>query len=258
MYKKHLYLIGVLLIISTITIVSTYIYYASEQSSADPRVIPAREYYEAYNQYAQANKLSTVLELLDSAEAIYQSVPHYKESFEIAVLDNNRAAVFLTLALFRDSIEMQHIPPNYKDLSFDSLLNISEVYAVKAMHIYQKWAEQYATLQEDSIEILLLAHFDEGLEKFSPQQKEAFRATRIKEILTAQVEIDRRISVALTNLAVIYRHREQYEKAAEYNLQALELWSENIQAENNLNVLLNRPQRQRNFIEKILPPNKNK
>jgi hypothetical protein len=47
-----------------------------------------------------------------------------------------------------------------------------------------------------------------------------------------------------------------YDSAAFYYNNAIELWDRNLTAENNLNILLNRPQKKRNLIQTLFPPEK--
>ncbi|MCK4748009.1 MAG: tetratricopeptide repeat protein, partial [Bacteroidales bacterium] len=67
---------------------------------------------------------------------------------------------------------------------------------------------------------------------------------------------NRRLSVCHTNLGVIYRHQGAYVEAAEEYQKALALWDRNLEAENNLNKLLNKPLKKRNMMQKLFPPNR--
>jgi tetratricopeptide (TPR) repeat protein len=89
-----------------------------------------------------------------------------------------------------------------------------------------------------------------------PDLREKYLRTRTEEILEALEENPRRLSVCYTNLGLIYRYRGEYIKAAEQYKKAIELWDRNLDAENNLNKLLNKPLRKRNFIQRMFPPSK--
>ncbi|MFO7997936.1 MAG: hypothetical protein R6U86_03035, partial [Bacteroidales bacterium] len=76
-----------------------YVYYGNINKSVDPRVRQAHIMYGRYNVYASENNAEMVLALLDSIEDIYLSVPHYRDSYEMGVVYNTRASVFLSRAL---------------------------------------------------------------------------------------------------------------------------------------------------------------
>src|SRR4030066_1830337 len=94
---RALILIMSVLVLSGILI--SYFYYRNVNNSADPRIITARKLYEKYNKYAQFNEYDSVFYLMDTVESVYSRIKHYKNSYEIGVLHNNRAAAFLTMAL---------------------------------------------------------------------------------------------------------------------------------------------------------------
>ena len=97
-------LIAIMCALVLSAIVISHFYYKSVNDSVDPRIVEARKLYEKYNLYTQRNELKAVFWLMDSIEQIYASYPHYKNSYEVGVLYNNRAAAYLTLGLFADSI----------------------------------------------------------------------------------------------------------------------------------------------------------
>jgi hypothetical protein len=45
-----------------------------------------------------------------------------------------------------------------------------------------------------------------------------------------------------------------YEKAINNYQKAIDLWDQNLTAENNLNILLGKPLKKRNLIQKLFPP----
>ena len=79
---------------------------------------------------------------------------------------------------------------------------------------------------------------------------------RAKEIYKTIAESGRRLSVCYTNLGVIYRQRGEFEKAIRQYEKALELWDRNLDAENNINILLGHPLKKRNIIQKLFPPDR--
>jgi len=235
-------IMGVLVLIA---IVISRKYYRDQEASVDPRIKPARELYEKYNSYAASNQFDSVFHLMDTIESIYNLTDHYASSFELGVIYNNRAAAWLTLGIFGEY---------YDDWERDSLVTMADTAVRKSMSIYEVWNENLGDLDETEIRKVISDDFTGGLESYSSEEQEKFLETRIAEITEAQAELDRRLSVSYTNLGIVYRHKEIYDSAALCYEKALELWDRNLTAENNLNSLLGRPQKKRNFIERMFPP----
>lgn len=235
-------IMGVLVILA---IVISRKYYSDQEASVDPRIKPARELYEKYNSFAASNQFDSVFQLMDTIESIYVSTDHYASSFELGVLYNNRAAAWLTLGVFGEY---------YDDWERDSLVEMAETAVRTSMGIYETWREKLGNLDEIQIRQTISDDFTNGLESYSSEEQKKFLETRVAEIAEAQAELDRRLSVSYTNLGIVYRHKEKYDSAARCYEKALELWDRNLTAENNLNSLLGRPQKKRNFIERMFPP----
>lgn len=249
--KTRAFILG-MIALSFIVITFSYFYYKNINSSKDPRVTSARELYEKYNNYAAQNDFVNVFALLDSVEYIYNNVNHFAESFEVGVLYNNRSAAYLTMAIYENA------PEAYMLLSKDSLLQLAQESVLKSISIYENWLGIYNEKNSDQIIKILDNDYFIGLEKYSKKEISRFVENRVKEIETAQYETERRLSVAYTNLGIIYRHKEQYEQTIESYQKAIELWDQNLTAENNLNILLGKPLKKRNLIQKLFPPKKNK
>lgn len=230
------------------------LYYNYENKSVDPRVKEARKLYSKYDTYAQENNFNAVLSLLDSIESIYNSIGHYRNSFEPGVLYNNRAASYLSMAIYFENNSLSLDGKTI--LSKDSLLSLSEIAVIQGIHIYERWLGDYGNIEESEIINKVKRDFLEGLENYSEREKKRFVAKRVKEIKESQLETPRRLSVAYTNLGIINRHREKYEEAIKCYNKAIELWDRNLAAENNLNKLLGRPLKKQNIIQKIFPPKK--
>lgn len=235
-------IMGVLVILA---VVISRKYYSDLDASVDPRIKPARELYEKYNSYAASNQFDSVFHLMDTIESIYVLTDHYATSFELGVLYNNRAAAWLTLGIFGEY---------YDDWERDSLVAMAETAVRTSMNIYETWSKNLGDLDEPQIRQAISDDFTGGLEGYSAEERQKFLKTRIAEITEAQSELDRRLSVSYTNLGIVYRHKEIYDSAALCYEKALELWDRNLTAENNLNSLLGRPQKKRNFIERMFPP----
>ena len=113
----------------------SYSYYKNINESIDPRIVKARTLYEKYNVYAQKNEFNSIFSLMDSIELIYTDFDHYKNSYEMGVLYNNRAASFLTMALYTDDIAKT---------DQDSLINLAEFAVKKSIEIYNQWLTKCA------------------------------------------------------------------------------------------------------------------
>jgi tetratricopeptide (TPR) repeat protein len=249
-------LIGVMVIVVIAGVLIARSYYERMNRSVDPRVVPARELYSKYNSYAREGDYYRVFALLDSVEQIYRATTHYDGSFELGVLDNNRAAAFLTLALFGDSIPGASHP--YLELGPDSLVTLAEIHVRRAIGTYLEWNQRFVGKSTDQIIRIIGPEFLKGLQNGDPEMEKAYLENRAGEIENALIENDRRLSVCYTNLGLAYRFRGAYEEAARHYEKALELWDRNLDAENNLNRLLNRPVRKRNIIQKLFPPDRRK
>ncbi|MCF8332405.1 MAG: tetratricopeptide repeat protein, partial [Bacteroidales bacterium] len=57
-------------------------------------------------------------------------------------------------------------------------------------------------------------------------------------------------------LGMICRYNGNYDSALVNYTRAMKLWDENLTAENNLSVLLNRPKKKRSLLRKLFPPPK--
>ncbi|MBN1925889.1 MAG: hypothetical protein JW798_08640 [Prolixibacteraceae bacterium] len=252
--KRIRTLILVMSVLVAIALLITKYYYKSLNDSVDPRVLTARELYSGYNQLAVSNDFEEIFILLDSIERIYNAVPHYKNSYEVGVLYNNRAAALLTMALYKDSISIQS--KFFSSLPADTLWHMAQSAVSQSINIYEIWLEKYGDVNEISLRDSVEKDFFIGLDDYSEKERNRFFNNRMKEIRDARFETPRRLSVSYTNLGLVYRNNEEYEKAAEQYIKALDLWDRNLVAENNLNLLLNRPLKKRSLIQRIFPPKK--
>jgi len=236
-----------IIIMSTLFILAFFavqFYYNYENESVDPRVLEANLLYEKYNKLAAASDYKNVLLLMDSIEEIYKHYPHYEKSYEVGVLYNNRAAAFISKA-----ITMY----NSDSLKKDSLLNIGLENVEISIAIYTDWLNDWGDKNNEQIIIMLQPHFNAELPEFSNKNLQRFIKKRVKEIKEAQHETPRRLSVAYTNKGLIHRHKEMYDDAVKYYIEALTLWPENIAAENNLNILMNKPLKKRSILRQLFP-----
>jgi tetratricopeptide (TPR) repeat protein len=62
--------------------------------------------------------------------------------------------------------------------------------------------------------------------------------------------------VSYTNLGIILRHQGDIKGALKSYKKALELWDKNLSAENNINILIGKPIRERSTLERLFPDQK--
>lgn len=229
-------------------------YYGKLNRSVDPRIKHARELYEQYDRVTQTGDYFRVSALLDSISLIYEQISHYKSSFELGVIQNNRAAMLLTLALYGDSIAEPLNP--YAGFEKDSIIALAESHVNEAIAIYHEWNKRYGGKGDTEIRQLIETEFMEGLDASDPIMAEKYLSNRIDEMEASLVENQRRLSVCHTNLGLVYRLQGNHGGAVSQYERAMELWDRNLEAENNLNRLLGRPLKKRNVIQKLFPPNR--
>lgn len=222
------------------------VYYGRINRSVDPRVKQARVMYGRYNLYASDDDHEMVLAVLDSINYIYSSVPHYSNSYEKGVIQNNRASVFLARAL-EDSVR-EEVRRNY--------FNLAEHHLVSGIEYYTSWLDTWGSLSEADLLNAVGDEFatDQSLSK--DRNLEAIVRKRVSDIITAQNEVNRRLSVSYTNLGVIRRHENRVEEAYEFYNKALDLWEDNLAARNNMNILFGRPPEKQSMIRKLFPPDR--
>ena len=225
-----------------------WFHYKRINDSIDPRIKHARVLYGKYDNFTELSSYDSIFLLMDTIESIYNSTDHYKNSYEKAVLYNNRAAAYLAMSMQagNDSLLSARLP----------LLESSEKSALTSINIIQNWNENFDQKEETVIRDLIRTGFLKGMDEYDAKEKERYLKYRVKELLEAQVENSRRLSVAYTNLGMVKRYQKRYDSAAIFYKKAVDLWDRNLTAENNLNILLNRPQKKRTLIQKLFPPNK--
>lgn len=222
-----------------------------EEKAEDPRVKHARMLYNQYNNLAAENNYREIIALMDSIESIYDSIPHYKYSFEMGVIHNNRCAAFLSMYL--NKIQTKDL--DVSETQNDSLLDLAEYHAHKSIDSYNSWNNRFESKTKQEIRETIENEFLDGMENVDSKQQQKFLSNRVESLINAQKEINRRQSIAYTNLGIIYRHRNNYEKALLTYNKAIEKWNKNLTAENNRNILLGRPIKKHRMIDKFMPAN---
>ncbi len=241
-------LVLVMLVIVAAGILIAHFHYAAINEAEDPRVLEAKLLYKEYNQAIRDNDAAKAMLTLDRIEAVYAAWPDYAHSYELGVVYNNRAAIYLGLLLH----------PVQDTVSRDSLLAEAAYWAGLSIQNYQEWLADFS----DSTPEALLPETESwytGLDDMYPEVDVArVIRKRLEDIQLAQKETPRRLSVAYTNLGIVHRHQGDYDAAIQCYRQALDLWEANRNAENNIRILLGQPTKEVSFIEKLFPADKNK
>jgi len=224
------------------------IYYSSINRSEDPRIVKAREYLLDFEKISGNSSPGEAFPALDSAFRIFSSLPDYKSSFETGVIYNNKCSSLLMRALYDTAIS---------GIEKCTLLDLSLKYCDSSILTYKRWIEEWGTLTPEVI-----------AEKLTPLMRnddpalthnfERIFERRVKNLVMAQIETPRRLSVSLTNKGTIYRHMSKPDSSLMFYREALLLWKENRTAKSNLNVLTGGDPLKPSFIESLFPPDKNR
>ncbi|WP_027183909.1 hypothetical protein [Desulfovibrio inopinatus] len=241
-------LLFAMLAVSVLYIGGMALYYDYQNSAADPRVASARIDMKNYQTNLSEKNWSGALDALDSAEAIYANVPAYQKSFERGVLENDKAAVYL-LTMENHLLTME--TPELDDKG-RWLLEQAEFHAQNAKKIYTKWLKNFGTVSGTTLRTDLEPYFTDN--DFPNADAERIRERRLQELIDAQTETPRRLSVTLTNLGIIARYNGNGAQAASLYQEALEYWPDNETAKANLARLRGEDHEGRSALEKLFPP----
>jgi len=222
-----------------------WLYYNDKNSSEDPRVTGARLKLAEYDQLMKERRYPDALRILDTVSRIYESTAGYRSSFEPGLLFNNRGSVFLSMALY-DSL----VPAEEKG----ALLRLAEENIQKGIQIYTTWIDSAGKLTRDQIKINITPFFPENDSGLKGKNIIKIIEKRVEDIVFAQTETPRRLSVSYTNLGIIQRHQFRQVEAAHSYLEAIKLWNDNFTARNNFNVLMGLPPEDRSILDKLFPP----
>ena len=243
-------LIGTLTAAAVMLIGSKY-YYGKVNSTEDPRVLQAKQLLLQYEKGLKSDQYVQAFSLLETILSIYKNTPGYEESYEVGVILNNQASVHL-VRLETDLLVHEEEKINKEEMI--RTLKVAMVLTKDSINVYRNWLDSIGKLSEGEIRTLLAKTFDPNDMAFEEVDfKEVFEK-RVQDIILAQVETERRLSVSLTNLGVINRYLGNLEEAKNNYEEALLLWDRNYTAKNNLNILMNRPLEKRSLIDRLFPP----
>jgi hypothetical protein len=140
----------------------------------------------------------------------------------------------------------------------NNLLAISMNYCDSSISIYGKWIACWDSLPPEIISDRISPYMKEDNPAFRGYDFEKIFTRRVKNIVAAQIETNRRLSVSLANKGTIYRHMMQMDSSLICYQMALSLWKDNRTAKSNLNVLMGGEPIKPSLIESLFPPDKNK
>ncbi len=249
-------IVKVLIVCLCITIaifIGSFFYYSNVNSAEDPRTLPAKTLLLQYEKQLNEDQIEEALEILNRILRMYKEVPGYGDSYEVGVIYNNIASVYLiqleTELLTKENLTKEDLVMN---------LDLATQYCNKSIENYQLWLKEMMELSESQIKEKIAPFFDPKDPAFKKVDFDAVFEKRVADIQLAQIETTRRLSVALTNLGVINRYKGNFEQAKANYEKAIELWDRNYTAQDNLNTLLNQPIKKRSMIDKLFPPEKDK
>jgi hypothetical protein len=236
----------VVICICTISFGIAFLYYRGINKSEDPRITPTKFMFSRYDEWVKNKSYLHASLVLDSIEKILSDTPGYSDSYELGIVLNNRASVYISKALYeaKDSIKKQFC------------LDTALVFTNTCIRYYNNWLTRFGTLSEKEISAGLDPYFRENDKAFMGKDFIKIKHKRTDDILLAQKETPRRLSVAYTNLGIIQRHQYKQSDAIESYMQAIKLWKDNPAALGNLNVLFGKPYKDRSIIKKLFPPDR--
>lgn len=240
--RKLRILLLVLTLIAGTVIASGYFYYRELNRAEDPRVIDARVKMREYNELMSENEIGLALLVLDQVEEIYTKAPGYADSYELGVILNNRGSVFL-IKVETDLIKEE-------ELDTDNLIQAKQ-YIKSSIDIYTSWLNKISTMERDDIHSMILPFFLENDPVFTNLDLNKIIEKRVDDIMASKIETKRRLSVSYTNLGIVHRYERDFEEAMRQYEEALELWSDNHVAKNNLNQLFGLPPEKRNILKEM-------
>jgi len=233
---------------ASLLILAFALYYFSQLNrSEDPRVTRARECLARYDELSGNPESYRHFGLLDSADAIYSSLPDYAGSYERGVILNNKCSAILLMALYDSTVQ---------EAEKHELLELSLDYCNRAIGYYTQWIAHWGSKDEKALYEGMELWMQPGDTSFGELNFQKVLDKRIKDLILAQTETPRRLSVSLSNKAIIYRHLEMPDSALSHYKQALELWPDNRTAKSNLSVMLGGEALKPGLIESLFPPKK--
>ena len=238
-------LIGIFIIVST-SFLAAYIYYKDKNNAEDPRIVQTKYMLRRFDELMKVSEFSSALPLTDTILSILTSVPGYKESYEPGIVFNNAGSAYLSMALYESKDSSERV----------RLLDLAKKNIDSSILIYNTWLEKYSALSEEELFDHVRPFFPENDKAFKGKSYKKILQKRVDDLILAQKETHRRLSVCYTNLGIVLRHQYKQNEAVENYIKAIKLWKDNFTARNNFNVLMGKPPRDRSIINQLFPPDK--
>jgi len=235
--------------VSLTAVLFAFFYYNSINSAEDPRIAGAKKLLLEYDKVQGAINSFEAFPVLDSAFAIFKSLPDYSGSFETGVIYNNKCSALLLMAIYDSTISGSE---KY------NLLALSMNYCDSSINCYNFWKKEWSGLSSSEIENKLKLFMKEEDPGFRGVNFNKVFEKRVRNIREAQLETDRRLSVSITNKGTIFRHMQKPDSALICYKEALNLWEENRIAKSNLSVLMGGKPVKPSLLESLFPPDKSK
>ena len=234
--------------VTILAVIFAFFYYRNINNSEDPRIKKAREFLLQYEKESGRNNSLDAFPFLDSANTIFRSFPDYESSFEIGVIYNNKCSALLMMSLYDSTI---------KEFEKNNLLSLAMKYCDSSISNYSAWITSWDSLSPEIISDRISPYMKEDNPAFRGYDFEKIFARRVKNIVAAQIETPRRLSVSLSNKGTIYRHIMKPDSSLICYQLALSLWKDNRTAKSNVNVLMGGEPIKPSLIELLFPPDKN-
>jgi hypothetical protein len=233
--------------VSLTAVIFAFFYYQSINSAEDPRIAGAKKLLLEYDKIQGGINSIEAFPILDSAAAIFNSLPDYSGSFETGVIYNNKCSALLLPAIYDTTISAPEK---------SNLLSLSMSYCDSSINCYNSWKKEWNGLSKSDIESKLKSVMSENDPAFRDVNFNRVFEKRVKNMMEAQVETDRRLSVSITNKGIIFRHMQKPDSALFCYREALNLWKDNRIAKSNLSVLMGGQPVKPSLLESLFPPDK--
>lgn len=231
--KVYIILLGMAVFLC-LGVIIAWIYFTDQNRREDPRVAPARKMLVSFDDLMKKQSFSKAESLLDTIQQIYAGTPGYSQSFEMAMLLNNRASIYLSRALYEI--------PSQDSSSRLHFLTVAKNFENQSINFYERWIREYDPLGEKEIMSKIIPCFQDDDPAFIGLNLKKIRKKRLEDLVAAKSENRKRLSVAYTNLGTIMRHLALPDSALSCYQTALYLWPHNTTATNNLNHLMGKDQ----------------
>ncbi len=225
---KIIIFIAVLIVISVVFI--SIFYYRAAKKSEDPRITETIIQYSKYDEMIKNKDYNNAFKILDSIGMIYSKYDDYKNSYEVGLLQNSKAVIYITLAVSEHNDSLKR-----------NFLDSAKFFASKSIIIFEQWLREFAQLSRNEIIIKIDEYHMPEDTIFKSKNLVDIINKRVDNIVKAQKETPKHLSIAYTNLGSVYQYFGENKLAILNNRKALEIWSGNKTAKNNINILIDRP-----------------